>query len=356
MIRRAKRPTKMGRFLRPQGPFVLAATLKVAGKMAVSVAVRRVKADWQQQATAGTVAHETVETHLKVLRTLETFCRNQSVLQLRDIDSELLWAWLGSQTRKAGAVASPSTRDLRRSVAVTFFRTCYRLGLWDVNPADALTTVTKPRRHIAPLTSDDVQALKDQADCDRMSGKAPVDAEPGWSKGAPALALALLGAQSGEVGAIRCCDIDLINQVVWAHGGGDRYDDRFLLIDDDWAFTAIATRLAYLFRPHGEAASTLPIAYEPAVITSGTISALNLRRAAAATLIDKILRDADVKQPGRNRVASINEYVAGRVFSETQRLEAVAARLGLRSLDVAADLVGVNWKVAYRIASDGVPA
>lgn len=50
----------------------------------------------------------------------------------------------------------------------------------------------------------------------------------------------------------------------------------------------------------------------------------------------RVVRDAAVKQPGRNRVASINEYVAGRVFSEPQRLEAVAVRLGLRSLDVAA--------------------
>lgn len=356
MIRRTKRPAPLGRFLRPQGPVVLAETLKVAGKIAVSTAVRRVKADWQEQAKAGTVAQETVETHLKVLRTLETFCRNQSLLQLRDINSEVLWAWMGSQTMKPNSAPAPSTRELRRSAALTFFRTCYRLGLWDANPADALPTVNKPDRFIAPLTDADVVALKDQADTDRFHRNAPVDAAPGWSKAASALALALLGAQSGEIGAIRCCDVDLLNQVVWAHGGGTRYDERFLLVDDDWAFDALAARMAYLFRTHGDAARTMALAYEAAAASSGTVSSLNQRRAAAAMLIDKIMRASDVKQPGRNRVASINEYVAGRVFAQTQRLEAVAARLGLRSLDVAADMVQVNWKVAFRIRSDGVHA
>ena len=46
-------------------------------------------------------------------------------------------------------------------------------------------------------------------------------------------------------------------------------------------------------------------------------------------------------------MASINEYVAARVFAETGRVEAVAARLGLARLDVAAHLVGYDWRASF---------
>ena len=50
-----------------------------------------------------------------------------------------------------------------------------------------------------------------------------------------------------------------------------------------------------------------------------------------------------MKQPGRVRIASLNEYVAVRVYEETGSLMEVAVRLGMRSLDAAAHIVDPNW-------------
>ena len=64
-------------------------------------------------------------------------------------------------------------------------------------------------------------------------------------------------------------------------------------------------------------------------------------------LITKALDRAGLKQPGHIRVAAINEYVAAKVFAQTGRVEAVAARLGMRSLDAAAHLLGLDWRAQY---------
>ena len=43
------------------------------------------------------------------------------------------------------------------------------------------------------------------------------------------------------------------------------------------------------------------------------------------------------------RIASLNEYVAQRVYSQTGSFIEVAARLGMRSLDAVAHIVDKNW-------------
>jgi hypothetical protein len=60
-----------------------------------------------------------------------------------------------------------------------------------------------------------------------------------------------------------------------------------------------------------------------------------------------------LKVNGVTRVASITEYVARRVFLETGRVEAVAARLGLRKLDDAAHLCGYDWQAEMRQPGPG---
>jgi hypothetical protein len=65
--------------------------------------------------------------------------------------------------------------------------------------------------------------------------------------------------------------------------------------------------------------------------------------AATSNTLDGIFKDAGVKQPGRVRIASLNEYVACRVYEETGSLIEVAVRLGMRSLDAVAHIVDPNW-------------
>lgn len=126
---------------------------------------------------------------------------------------------------------------------------------------------------------------------------------------------------------------------------------RFVPIDDDWAREALHTRIEVLRRQSLPAEDLLDrrIAYD------GTSSDPNRRSAASAMALVKLMRTARVYSPGRTRAESIREWLAGRVFAETGRVEAVASRLGMRSLDAAAHIVGYDWVTAYELTSDGPP-
>jgi len=52
---------------------------------------------------------------------------------------------------------------------------------------------------------------------------------------------------------------------------------------------------------------------------------------------------------------SLREWLAAKVFAETGRVEAVAARLGMASLDAAAHLVGYNWTREFDIDAPPPP-
>ena len=62
----------------------------------------------------------------------------------------------------------------------------------------------------------------------------------------------------------------------------------------------------------------------------------------------RTLERAGLKVNSVTRVASITEFVARRVFLKTGKVEAVAARLGLRKLDDAAHLCGYDWQTEFR--------
>lgn len=350
---RAGAARETGRFLRPQGPFTLASHLPMSGAADFESAVAAVVTDWRAQAAQGHVSIDTVETYLKVLATLRTFMTSQAVELLCDVSSELLFAWVNSLTARGNRVPTQDMRSLRSTVARTFYLACFRLGYTDQNPAAALSEVRRPARYVCSLTEDEVVALKRASDFDAKHDATHGGYEDGSSKAAAAVALALLGAQSGEVGAVRCTDVRLTDGLVWAHGGGQRYVDRWLPIDDGWAFEVLVARVAFLARQHPGDWADRPVAYSP-VPGGNSTSEINARRSATSMLIGKALERAGLKQPGRIRVASINEYVAARVLAKTGRIEAVAARLGMRSLDAAAHVASYDWRPDFTTTGPSV--
>lgn len=339
---RAGGPRLTGRFERPSVPFALATDLTAPGALAVGDAVERVVADWERQAKVGGVKVDTVGTHRRTLRTLATYLRNRGVRLLVDVDHDLLWGWVHSAKSTTGQAATDNMRALRREVAKTFYLTCYRLGLTDANPAAALHAIARSSRFVCALSDAQVQQAKSAANYEVALPDDRVRRyEPGSIKGPSALALVLCGAQPGEVGFITCDDIDLVAQLVWASGGGDRYRPRWLPITDPWVFDALATRIAWLAKQHPDTYRSMPVAYEP---TPGKADDFARRSAATSRTLDTILVKAGLKEPGRVRVASILEWVAASVFAQTGRVEAVAARLGMSRLDAAAHLVGYDWR------------
>lgn len=339
---KAGAPRRQGRLEGPTGSFLLASDLKADGDITVVDAVARVVADWQRQVAQGNIAASTIKTHTDYLNTFAQYAPNRGARRLSQVSSQLVWDWVNSVGPKTTDAPTQTTRKTRASVARGFYRTAFCIGLTEANPAASLPTVTSPGRVVSALTDEEVGRAKAAA-----TWQVPiVDGrtrryEEGSLTGPVALALTLIGAQPGEVGAIRGRDLRLLDGLVWAHGGGDRFDDRWLPIDDNWAYDTLLARQAWLERNRPNAWLSQPIAYDR---QPGTPKTHARRSAATSMTLDKVLAKAGLKQPGRVRVASISEWVAARIYRNTQRVEAVAARLGMRSLDAAAHLVGLDWR------------
>lgn len=344
MSRANRKPA--GGFARATGPFALDPLLTAPGLLLIDEAADLVTQDWAVQAAAGTVRAETVNVHTTVLRGFVQFCRTHSITAVVDVDSALVWKWMGSLSVRDKTHPTVNQMELRRSVLRAFFHTLFRLGLTDDNPTIGVNIPERPERVVAPLSADDIAALKRAADYDVLAGRHPGEHRAGSSKTAPAVALALLGAQGGEPGAVTCRDIDLLNQSVWLSEGGARYRDRWVPIDDEWCFGVLAARVAYLAREFPDDWQDRRICYEPAEKETRR-GELDRRRAAISMMLTKAMDRASIRQPGRNRVASIADSVAVRVFDTTGSIEQVAVRLGITSLDTAAQIVRYDWAAKH---------
>lgn len=305
--------------------------------MPVGEAVAAAVADWVVQVQRGRVLPEGVDTYSAVVATLLTYLDAAGVELVCDVTSEVVWRWVNSPATGVRAAEYPTdnTRQLRRATANALYVTWYRLGITERNIGASLPSISKPPRKVAPVTDRQVQTMKDLADYDTDTSTY----ESGYSRTPACLALVLCGAQSGEVSAVRVCDIDLLNRRVWLHGGDERYRHRWVPVDDAWAWEALAARVAYLTKRYNDPERL--VAYNP--LTPGP-HPLKDRAAATSMTLGRLMKRAGVRQPGRNRVASLLEYTALRVFHQTGRVEAVAARLGMNSLDSAAHLVGYDWR------------
>ncbi|MFN8184071.1 MAG: hypothetical protein U0R23_06585 [Candidatus Nanopelagicales bacterium] len=330
-------------FLRPDDSFYLAPDMPMDGALGIGEAVARMLADWEEQVGAERIAPDTLDTHTAVVRTLVAYATACGCDLVCDVSSEVLWQWVNSPATGVRAAEYPSEniRRLRRAVAVAVYRTWFRLGITERNLGASLPSLPGVQRVVSAFTAEQIQELKDAADGETDGS----DYVVGYARTPVCLALTLVGAQSGEVGAIRVRDIDQMGKAVFLHGGGSRYQQRWVPVDDDWAWQVILDRLAYLHRRYPGDGDAL-LAYLPNERTTSTDD-FKARSAATSMSLTKLIRLAGVHTPGKTRVASINEYVASRVFAETGRVEAVAARLGLARLDVAAHLVGYDWRAAF---------
>ncbi|MEI6623815.1 MAG: hypothetical protein WCP28_18130, partial [Actinomycetes bacterium] len=325
-----------GRILRPDDAFVLREEIPMPGAYPVADAIDEVAVEWRRQATVvGNIAGSTVDTNCKVLNTLRKFAEARSLALVCDLTNSELNSWMFSANAYTSAPAAYSMTRLRRNVATSFFYTAFRIGITDANPATMLPTAKHNARHVAAFDEKKIKRLKQASEFEFRETKSP-----------SALALALLGAAPGEVGSITCADVFLMDMLVRAHGGGTRYEERWLPIDDSWCFEKLSARISYLSVKHPKDWQNRFVAYEP---RPGNGDDFARRSAATSTTLTKVIERAGLKKNGVLRVASIGEYVAQRIFEETGSLEAVAARLGINKLDTVARIVGYDWKTLHAV-------
>lgn len=335
-----------GGFEFPTSIFRLRDDVRAPGDYPLDAAISDVLADWNRQANEGLVWGGTVKSYSTTLNGFARYAAYKGLSLVSDLNSKTIAEWIGAPNTQ-GEPVSNQTYNERLTVARTFFRTLIRLGITDKTPSFSVPRRKHTKRHVDPYTPDEIQRLKDVAE--------PKKGEP-VTKATACLALALLGASSGEIGFVYQPSFWFTDAVavphgfniVKAEGGGPYYVDRWLPLDDSWARDILLRRLTELETEHPEDFWLHGVAYQPA---AGNKNTFERRAPATSNLLSRLIRDAGINKGRSARAASITEYLAQRVYAETNSIETVAARLGMKDLNRAAHIVNPDWLASNSISA-----
>ncbi len=223
-----------------------------------------------------------------------------------------------------GAPPSATVRHLRRCAVRLLFKTARQLGLVDGDPTLDLDLPARRPPSARPLS----------------------DAEVDWCRAASlylfagtrlpaAWALAEAGIRTGEMAKVTVGDVDLELGVVHAPGCRSAVARSVLLTE--WGAAQIGRRLRAV-----PADPARPLVYE------GDGSDKSKQASSCIAITDSMTR-AGLSHDPAVRPVSATAWAGRKVFDETGRIDQVAARLGMRSLDRAARLIGLD----HRPGDDG---
>lgn len=278
---------------------------------AVVDAVRLVHRTW---VTADQVAR--VE---QILFAFSQFCRRvHGVEQLRLVTPLLADGFVNAHEAD-GCEPSATKRHLRRTALRLLFRSARSNGANAGDPTLDLALPGKGPRKTRPLTDEEVSLCR---------------ASASWSladtRHGAAWALREATCRTGELPYLTVGDVDLDQQRVWLHGGR-RVDARWGQLSE-WDQEQVTRRIAVV----GEDPAT-PLIYE------GRQKREAGRVSTSLALLDVLRRAGLADDPGI-RPSSIAAWAGRHVLDATGRIDFVAERLGLRSLDRTADFIGWDWR------------
>lgn len=247
------------------------------------------------------------------LHRFEQFCvRGFEVQELGEITGAVAEAFVRAPTGDG----PPSVREqhTRRGGIRLLFRVARASG---VEVGDPTLDVSLPRRPVSrarPLTDDEITL------CRACTAWSLTD-----SRHATCWALAEATCRTGELPFIRREDIDLENRRVWLHGGR-RTAPRWGHLSD-WGIEQFERRSPEL----GDA-----LVYAGAQASEGG-------RVSSSLAILDVLRRAGLGEDADVRPSSVTAWAGQQVLAATGRIDVVAKRLGLKSLDRAASFISWDW-------------
>jgi len=236
--------------------------------------------------------------------------------ELQEVSRDFVDRFVDAPTSRGGR-PSESTQHFRRCAVRLVFRTARELGLADADPT--LDLRLRPRRPDGPRPLTDFEVER----CRRHS-LANLES----TRLAAAWALAEAGVRTGELAAVTSADLDLDAGVVAAPGCRSAQARTAELTE--WGVKRL--------HRHIEDAG---LEGNDSLVYSGDGSAKS-RQAASCIAISTTLVRAGLGDDLLVRPASVTAWVGRRLFEETGRIEEVASRLGMRSLDRTARLIGLH--------------
>jgi integrase len=221
-----------------------------------------------------------------------------------------------------GVTGAPAvaTMHLRRSALRLLFRSARALQLCNHDPTLDLTLPSKYGRRSRPLKDGEIALCRSQAAQTLHETRQPA-----------AWAVAEATATTSELSHVNLSDLDLRNERIWLYGGATTHP-RWGSVSP-WGLEQLERRVRIL-RRLGD--SETPLVYE------GKGSAES-RTASCCTAITETLRRAGLTRDPAIGPASVRGWAGAKILADTGSIQEVAHRLGVRSLDRAARLVGHNW-------------
>jgi integrase/recombinase XerC len=243
--------------------------------------------------------------------------RGFSIESLGDVDPSLAEAFVRAPS--ADGEPAAATMHLRRSALRLLFRTARELGLADHDPTVDLVLPPRSSLRARPLSGEEVALCRAASLHSLSATRLPA-----------AWALAEASARTSEVGHIRRRDVDLDQRRVWLRGSSKVEPRRAPLTD--WGVAQLERRLE---RPDDDP--------ERPVVYAGNRGSDYHRQAASCVAISEVLRRAGLATEPDVRPISVAAWAGHRVLAETGRIDEAARRLGMRSLDRTAALIGWDW-------------
>ncbi len=214
---------------------------------------------------------------------------------------------------------APATMHLRRSGLRLLFRTARAMGLVESDPTLDLALPPRSSLKTRPLTTDEVEVCRASSLHTLTSTRLPA-----------AWALAESSVRSAELGHVRIGDVDLEASRLWI-AGSPRTVPRSVPLSE-WAVIQLDRRIRAL-----AADADHPLAY------AGREGSDYHRQAAACVAIGDTLRRAGLAAEPDVRPSSVVAWAGRQVLDKSGRIEEVARRLGVRSLDRAARMIEWDW-------------
>ncbi len=255
----------------------------------------------------------------QILFRFAQFCRRgHGLVELAEVTPSLTTAFVNAPESN-GSEPSLAKRHLRRTAVRSLFRSARARGASVGDPTLDLVLPSKGPRRTRPLSDNEVSL------CRACASWSLED-----SRRAAAWALAEATCRTGELPFLTVGDVDVESGRVWLRGGR-RLAPRWGYLSE-WGRTQVEARVAAV----GEDVDR-PLVYEGRDPEEGG------RVSGSLALLDVLLRAGLAEDPAI-RPTSVAAWAGRKLLDETGRIDIVAERLGLRSLDRTADFIGWDWR------------
>ncbi|RPK63389.1 site-specific tyrosine recombinase XerC [Streptomyces sp. ADI96-02] len=295
----------------------------------LAYAVEQALSLWTDMTSRGQMSPQTNRSFGQLLERYQRYAQSRRVLVLDAATADLAEDFIFAQGRtrhgRIGESAS-ATMHQRRAVLRSFYRALRELGLTDADPTRNIRLPERAHTLIRPLDEDEAVALRHAAE---------YVARP--SRHAAAAALALSGGHSGEIGHARIRDLNRSAKAVWMHGSS-RTEPRWCPLDP-WALRVLLARATFVEKQQRTKAD-LP---DARLAVSSAPAPDEQIQARACVALSDLIRRIGLSTDPQVKPASLTAYAAVAIFDASGSIEEVVRRLGLRSLDRAAHIVGYDW-------------